>query len=208
MSTKFVLEKVPYFSQRDNVVDPFISCFPTSVAMSIQYILDINSLDRTAIGCDDPNCQLEDYINRTLDSKEVDDWMKENTTRLGSWIWNYKKRTIYAVEEYVCNLLLNHLGYKATFTECMPYDKLCAAIETNQLPAIIGGNFRSISSVGGHMNCMIGFNNIGLKQVRTNDPYGNALTNYKSTNGKNMIYDSKIFCDSRNTVKTIIFERM
>lgn len=179
MSETFIIENVPYLSQRDNKFEPFISCFPTSSGMAMTYCLNLIGKDKTVIGCS-PNNQIEDYINETIYDADTEKWMKANTPRLGQWIWKYKKRTIFAVEEYVFNRLMNKQGFKATFKQ-ITYDEYCNEIETNKLPIIIGGDFSTICSVGGHMLCGIGFNQTGLKEIIVNDPYGSALVKYQNT---------------------------
>ena len=54
-----------YLSQRDNALHPTLTCFPTSVAMVITYILQQHYLDKTIIGI--PNdMQIEDYITQLI----------------------------------------------------------------------------------------------------------------------------------------------
>lgn len=206
MSNSFLIKDVPWLSQRDNKIDPGITCFPTSVAMVITYILNQEKLTKADIGCS-ADMQLEDYIDQVLNSKEITDWMKANTSVLGRWIWDYKRRTVYAVEAQAFNIMMGHLGYKATFTDQLTYDQICDALEVNKLPFIIGGNFSSVSKVSGHMNCLVGFNKIGLREFDTNDPYGNALTGYTNTNGWYMRYGTKFFCDSQDKCKILKIER-
>lgn len=204
---QFSIPNVPAFTQRDNKIDPSISCFPTSSAMVMQYCLNLIGKGKEAVGCSS-SMQLEDYINQVISSKEVDDWMKANTSKLGKWIWDYNKRTIFCVEEYVFNLLMNPLGFKATSGVGITYKAFCDFISTNQLPCVISGDFRSVSKVQGHMNCVFGFNNVGIQTLLVNDPYGNALTGYKDQNGANMSYGLKFYLKAGNTLNVLLISKI
>lgn len=207
--SSFVIPDVGYLSQRDNkYIDPksntnvaSISCFPTSMAMIINYCLTQLGLDKNAIGCSQ-SVQVEDYINRLLDDSQTTAWMRKNTKSLGSWIWKYKRRTIYALEVYIFNRLMKPLGYEAKAIYNVTYETICHILKQTELPMILGGNFKSVSRVGGHMNCLVGYNGIGLKEFIVNDPYGNAFTNYRDQIGNYVTYpvkfyqrrNKKIFC--------------
>lgn len=195
MSDTFKIENVEYFSQLDNKYDPSISCFPTSLAMCINYCLQSIGKTKIDVGCSE-NMQLEDYINYMLDDNQTTQWMKDNTSRIGSWIWNYKRRMLYDVEAYLFNRLMLPFGFKATFVSTKTYNEVCDKLEETKLPFVIGGNFSEISNVKGHMNCLIGFNRIGLQEVIVHDPFGNALNSFKP--GKyptfgNCVYPIKFF---------------
>jgi hypothetical protein len=133
------------------------------------------------VGCSE-DMQLEDYINLIVDDPETLVYFKKNQVRYGSWILKYfinkNARTVFAVEEYVFNRLMNEHGFKAIVNTKMKYEDYCNHLETTNLPIILGGDFKSVSRVGGHMNCGIGFNSTGLKEVIVNDPYGDALEGY------------------------------
>jgi len=196
----YLIENVNYFTQRDNqYIDPTskrnvasVSCFPTSLAMCIDYCLLNGGYDKSSVGCAEDR-QLEDYINSLIDDSETKQWMIENQGRIGLWIWKYTKRTIYAIEAYIFNRLMNNLGYKAEEKYNWTYDTVCHALEQNEMPMVIGGNFSSVSSVGGHMNCLVGYNAIGLKEFIVHDPYGNAMTKYVDQNGSYVRYPAKFY---------------
>lgn len=202
---KFIIEGVTYLTQRDNEIAPSISCFPTSMGMVVETILRLLGLDKTAIGCAS-NMQTEDYINQCMDSKEVDTWLKDNISRIGRWVLNYKRRTIYVIEAYVFNLLMNPYGYEATY-KSVTFDELCEILYTAKLPCVVGGNFASVSSVKGHMVCAIGYNTIGIKELIVHDPYGDALKGYKNIDGNARVYGSKFFEDSKGKINIISFKR-
>ena len=211
----YIINDVKYLSQRDNkYIDPksktnvaSVSCFPTSLAMVIDYCLTQLGLNKEAIGCSEKT-QIEDYINRLLDDKQTTIWMKKNTSILGSWIWKYKKRTIYAVEVYIFNRLMKPLGFEAKALYNLKYDTVCHLLEQNKLPMVIGGNFKSISNVGGHMNTLVGYNAVGLKEFIVNDPYGNAFTKYSSSNGAYMNYPSKFYRRKNNKIFCISIKKI
>jgi hypothetical protein len=181
MAAEFKLSGVPSFTQVDNKYAPYVSCFPTSVAMAMTYCLKLIKKDKTAVGCS-PDISLEDYINMILDDPETLKWYNQNSVKLGSWIAGYFKshqqRQVFAVEEYVFNRLMIPLGFKAVTNTGLKYEEYCNHIEQIKLPIILSGDFSSVSRIGGHMNTGIGFNKIGLKEVIVNDPYGNALQGY------------------------------
>jgi len=176
MSNHFILEKVPYYSQRDNRYKPFVSCFPTSMAMAIEYCLNLVDKNKSDIGCHRAT-QLEDYLNELIYDNETKQWMKKNQGRLGSWIWKYARRTIYMIEAYIFNKIMNEHGYKAEYKQ-ITYDEYCTRIEENKLPIVVGGNFKAVSRVGGHVCCGIGFDKSGMKELIVRDPFGDALKGY------------------------------
>lgn len=176
MADIFKLDAVPYFTQRDNQYQPNVSCFPTSMAMAMTYCLEQSGLNKTSVGCHD-DMQLEDYLNELIYDDETKQWMVENQGRIGAWIWQYTRRTVYPIEAYVFNRLMNDHGYSAEL-KTLSYDKYCEIIETTQIPVVVGGNFSSVSRVGGHVCCGIGFNRVGLKELIVRDPFGSALKGY------------------------------
>lgn len=182
MSDSFKLEHVPYFSQRDNKYQPMVSCFPTSMAMAMAYCLMQAGKMYEDIGCH-ANTQLEDYLNELIYDDVTKKWMVDNQGRIGSWIWSYTRRTIYEIEAYVFNRVMNNLGYRASYID-LTYDRYCELIELRQLPIVVGGNFKAVSRIGGHVCCGIGFNKIGLKELIVRDPFGDALKGYPQNQTK------------------------
>lgn len=204
---EYQIQNVEYFTQRDNKIFASISCFPTSLAMCINYCLTQAGLNKSAVGCA-PENQLEDYLNMILDDNETKQWMIKNQGRLGMWIWQYKRRTLYAVESYIFNRLMNSLGYKSTESYNAGYQTVCNLLKQNELPMVIGGNFSSVSSVGGHMVNLVGYNSIGLKEFIVNDPYGNALTGYKDDKGEYVRYPSKFFEKSKGEIYCLVISKI
>ena len=205
---KYKIENVPCLTQRDNINKPSTSCFNTSLSMCIQYCLNLLGKDKKDIGCSNESMQLEDYVFEFLNSNETTEWMKKNTKIWGSWIWNYERRTIFPIETFSFNYLMNPLGFKATFTESKSYDEICDFIKENELPCVIGGDFSSVSSVQGHMNCLIGYNKTGMKEFIVNDPYGNALTGYKDINGEGLSYGIKFYIKPGNVFRVVLIEKI
>jgi Peptidase_C39 like family len=204
----FNLDKVPWYSQKDNAYQPHTSCFPTSLAMCMRYCLDIEGKTKTAVGCSEL-IQLEDYIFQCLEDPETKAWIKTNISRLGYWVLQYAPRYVYTIEAYIFNRLMNPLGYKATFRDDLTYSVVCDWIETKQLPVVLGGNFSSVSKVSGHMNCCTGFNKIGIKEFIINDPYGNALTGYAKSEGAGMRYSFRFYMtDSYGHMNGVVFEKI
>lgn len=176
MADYFKIDGVPYFSQRDNQYMPNVSCFPTSMAMAMTYCLNLMNKTKEDVGCHS-DMQLEDYLNECIYDDTTKQWMVENQGRIGSWIWQYTRRTIYAVEAYVFNRLMNDIGFSADYVD-LTYDRYCYIIENTQMPIVVGGNFKAVSRIGGHVCCGIGFNKVGMKELIVRDPFGNALKGY------------------------------
>lgn len=203
----FNLDKVPYYSQRDNKYQPHTSCFPTSLAMCMQYCLDVVGKTKTDIGCGD--MQLEDYIFQCLEDPETKLYIKTNISKLGAWVLNYSPRYVYSIEEYIFNRLMMRIGFKATFRSDLTYTIVCDWIEARQLPVVLGGNFSSVSKVSGHMNAITGFNRLGLKEFVVNDPYGNALTGYSSDKGQGVRYSYRFYMiDNFGHINGIVIEKI
>jgi hypothetical protein len=209
MSEQFKIEGVRRFPQDDNKHDPMVTCFNTSSGMVMDYCLTLIGKDRTAIGCSINN-QIEDYIYEAIYDNVTKQWMIVNQGRLGAAIWKWKRGVLFSIEEYVFNRLMNPHGFKATFYECITYERVCELLKTNNLPGIIAGNFSSLSPVGGHMNCLIGYNSVGVYEFITHDPFGNAYKQYKDKNGENMHYAARLFQTSpgKNSVNVIITSRI
>lgn len=207
---QFKITSVPYFSQRDNQYDPMVSCFPTSMAMAMTYCLTTKALDKISLGCQQ-QMQLEDYINEIIYDDKTTAHLKETKSK-NWWGWLYKRRTIFEIEEYVFNRLMRPFGFFATVFENMPYDKFCATIAMIQLPIILSGDFRSVSTVKGHIVCAIGFNKIGLEEIIVNDPYGNAYKKYDPTaakEGNGIAYSTRFFKkDAEGNMTGLLIEKV
>ena len=203
--SKFILRDNIYLSQRDNEIKPNVSCFPTSMGMGIAYCLQTLGLDKRALGCSS-SVQLEDFLNNVISDTMTKTWMRKNTRRLGKWIWSYKRRTIYKVEEYAFNRLMNDYGFKCKFQSRYSFDQYCKSLKNNELPIILGGNFKSVSRVGAHLVCGIGYDN---NEFIVNDPFGNALKKYKKgSNGKNVIYSQRFFKRKNRKIFAMVIERL
>ena len=208
MTGEFKVEGVKYFSQRLETHDPFTSCFNVSNAMVMDYCLTSIGKDKTAVGCNaSPKALLGDYIYECIYDNVTGQWMSSNisTGKLSPVLWNYKRGILFVVEEYVFNRLMNPHGFKATFYECTSYEKICTTMQQNNLPGIIGGNFASVSPVGGHMNCLQGWNATGTPQFLTMDPFGKAFSKYTDPNGADQQYPVRFFqtkpgADSYNVI--------
>lgn len=179
------IKGVEPFTQRNNVFNPSITCGSTSTAIGLHYK-----------GVVDPyeDYQLEDYI-----TKQCIDLPKDISYGIingnSTWKWyvdNNRGFQVLPILEYVCKKLYDgiHLSWGITF------DTIIENIDKNN-PVICLGNFSSISYVSGHYNCIVGYDT-EKETVITKDPFGNANTNYKDTNGNNMEYDWKIFLQLDN----------
>jgi len=215
--TEYMIKDVECFSQDNNkYIDPItkknvasVSCFNTCVAMCVRYALKLKELDKSAVGCG-ISTDLDDYINMIIDDNETQNWI--NTNLKGSWIIDYikrnAKRQVFAIESYVFNRLMNQHGFKCQERYDLTYETICNVLKQNELPMIIGGNFSSVSSVGGHMNCLVGYNSIGLKEFIVNDPHGNALTGYTNKIGAYVRYPIKFFLQKDNTIWCLVISKI
>jgi len=194
-----LIENVPYLTQRDNSLFKSSSCYPTSVAMVIKYIMDIDHLSSEDVGLSD-NMQIEDFLTKLSMSKEIKSWAKQNW---GSWVNSRLKglRTFALVEDHIFNRLMNPFGYKSTFRKDLTFEKFCDIMEKHRLPMPVRGKFPIILG-GGHICCAIGFNYTdGI--IVMNDPFGNAHFKYKDHDGEGVRYqvdkwflkNSKMFCN-------------
>lgn len=202
----FRIENVDYLTQRDNINAPLSSCFNTSNAIGIQYDLKLIGKTKEDIGCSS-NMQLEDYLYEFINSTETTEYIKEHSNTLGNLLTSSKRRLYFDIECFVFNRLMNPFGFEATFYENLSYDEICQHLLTNKLPGIIGGNFKAVSSVEGHMNCLLGYNKIGLQEFIVHDPYGDALTGYNTAKGSYRQYGTRFYL-AYKCFRVILVERI
>lgn len=208
---KFVLDKVLWFPQVDNKFDPYVNCFATSNAMASTYCLSLVGKTKLDVGCH-ADMQLEDYIYEYIQSPQVDEWIKK-TFKANWWGWAFvnkgNKKVLWEVQQYVANQLLNPFGFKTTIDYAMSYDKYCNTILKTQLPILLGGDFRSVSTVQGHLNCGVGFNSVGLQELIVHDPYGNCLDGYKRhDNGAFCQYGTRFFIKSNGFMMGMVYSKI
>jgi len=200
---------VTHFSQRDNELKPMVSCFPTSVAMMIDYLLQSKGKAKEDINCPG-DTQLEDWINYQLQSAQTKQWMKRS--KLGNWIWKFNPREIYHVEAYMFNTLMIEHGYRARH-KAISFAQYCEQIQ-KAIPVVMGGNFKSTSRIGGHVVCGIGYIN-NPDKIIVNDPFGDAKKGYpkgqdlklNDENGRATIYDLAYFKNGKN-INSIYVEKI
>ncbi|MCP4648702.1 MAG: hypothetical protein GY853_01300 [PVC group bacterium] len=174
MGDEFVLKSVPYYAQIDNKLFARSACYPTSVAMAMQYCLNIEELTKEDIGCD-RGVQLEDHLTAMTESKAVREWIKRNVSKYGAWMLKYKPRTIAYVEEHVFNILMESLGYQAKF-KLLSWGGFCNLMEDEELAMPVRGYFPALLG-GGHICCAVGFSR-KKREIIVNDPFGNAKEKY------------------------------
>lgn len=200
---QFIVDKVKppseyYTSQRNNKYYPFLTCYPTSMASSIYYILKSEGKTKQdiGIGLTDPNEQIEDHITMdTLKPTMIDYMIRVG----GSWTRSYTNKPwiVAVVEEKEFDDMMKKLGYDAKFNSSATFDYICSFLKKTNIPQVIFGEFGPVmkkSTVRDHVNCVIGFDD-NTGEVICNDPYGNALTDYTDYNGCAVKYPwEKIFC--------------
>ncbi len=166
-----------YLTQQDNKLHPFVTCFPTSEAMVIKYLLNENEKPQTLLGIPE-DMQIEDYITQTAKTQKIINWMFKN---VGDWTHDYAQKawTVAYVEEKIFDDIIKPLGnYDAVFHDVATLEDVHEALSENNTPCVLFGNFGSVSSsVKGHINCCVGVN-LETREVINNDPYGNALNNF------------------------------
>jgi len=167
------IKNFPYLDQRDNEKTPLTSCYNTSMGMAITHCLNLEGLDKKIIGCP-YDVQIEDFINEMTMSDDIKKWIKDNISRYGNWMLKYKPRTIAVVEEYIFNLLMAPIGYKSEFKTDLTYEQYCNHIKNEKMPIVLHGYFKSVSKVGGHIVCGIGYDD-EKQTIICNDPFGNAI---------------------------------
>lgn len=222
MVDEFKVEGVPKYPQIDNPHDPYYTCAPTSNGMATAYCLSLVGKTRVDIGCG-PDNQIEDYINALTQDDDTILWIKNNDARFGGWMWNYIKtwvnsagskgnppRQILAVEAYVFTRVMEEHGFKAEYMAFPTYDAYCAKILETKLPMLLAGDFSSVSRVGGHVNCGIGFNRKGLQEIITNDPFGNGLRGFPPPNDCiEMRYPARLFLRPKPTrIDAVVITRV
>lgn len=196
---------VTYFSQRDNLIKPNYSCFPTSLAMAIDYILQLCGTTWKDVA--PSGVQMEDHINALLDDKETTRWLTGKAEVLGDWVLTTTRRENYYAEAYVFNRIMGKYPYEAAYKRIhfeMYQDRI-----NREIPVVIGGNYSSTSRVGGHVVCGIGYDT-KLPGIIVNDPFGDARKGYPKglsieeheKAGRGVLYPMKYYGDG-NAINAI-----
>jgi hypothetical protein len=175
---------VTYFSQRDNKISPLYSCFPTSMAMLIDWLLQLKGEIPEQIGVPG-GTQIEDWLNQVLAGPETKTWMVRY--KMANLIGKYHPRELYKVEAYVGSSLVKSLGFQLIH-KVVDYEEITQSIEKN-FPVVLGGNFKSSSRVGAHVVCVVGYCISSIRTLIVHDPYGNAKEGYPQHAGLTM-YDA------------------
>jgi hypothetical protein len=181
--------KVRPKTQRDNAIAPGYSCFPTSMGMAAEYFLTLQGKSKLDIGCPD-DTQIEDYLDGALGSAVA--------------------REDPATECEVFNRYMERFGVRARFAH-INYQDIVRFIDAD-LPVVLGGNFSTVSRIGGHINCCIGYDT-DRNIVINNDPYGSAYRGYPNdisieqslADGTAIEYELKFFHAGTN-IPCVVFE--
>lgn len=165
-----------YHVQTNNLYNPFVTCFPTSVAMVIDYILTVEGKTVQEVGIDEP--QIEDFITKTAKTQRIKTWLLNNI----SWGQGYLQKAwlVGSVEEKMFDDIMNSVGYDSHFDDSTSFEEVCTLLQSTNLPQVVCGDFSSANrqyghTVGGHINCAIGFND-ATREIIVHDPYGYALS--------------------------------
>jgi hypothetical protein len=200
----FEISNTPYLSQRNNKFYKGSSCYSTSMAMVVEYIMSIDGLTKSDIGIPG-HIQVEDFITKHSMSKETKAWAKR---KWGNWVLSRLKglRTFALIQDRIFNRLMNPYGYKSTFTKDLTWDNFCDVMERTRLPMSVRGKFPLLLG-GGHVCTAIGFN-FETDTLVCLDPFGNAHTRYKDHDGEGMRYQvNKWFTNRKGKMFVNIIER-
>lgn len=189
---------VTYFSQRDNLIKPNYSCFPTSLAMAIDYILQLCGATWKDVA--PAGVQIEDHINALLDDGTTKKWLTSKAEVYGGLVLTTTRRENWYAEAYIFNRILANYPFEAAYKR-ISYQMLREQID-RELPVVIGGNYISTSRVGPHVVCAVGYD-IRLPGIIVNDPFGDAKAGYPKgltieeheKSGRGVLYPMKYYGD-------------
>jgi len=188
--TRFIIKNVPYHWQRNNLNKPNTTCYNTSMATVIDYIMTKDNIPLERIGMKETHMQLEDYLYNLIYSDETKAWIKRNVSKFGTWMLESNPHTIAYVEEMIFNKLMNQFGYMCQFLTAVTYDDYVKFIDKFQLPQVLHGKY----PVKGFKNTYLGHITVGIgydlknKSIIQHDPYGDWRTNYNNQSGKEVEY--------------------
>jgi len=188
--TRFIIPSVTYHWQRNNLNKPHTTCYNTSMATVIDFIMTKDKIPMERIGMKEKDMQLEDYLYGLIYSKETQLWIKNNIGRLGKWMLEMSPQTIAYVEEMIFNKLMNQFGYMCQFLTSVTYDDYVSFIDKFQLPQVLHGKYPVKgfkSKYLGHITVGIGYDTKN-KSLIEHDPYGDWRTNYSNQSGKEVEY--------------------
>ncbi len=183
----FDVTKPKYNNQRDNKIAPYVTCFPTSVAMTVR-----------TLAARSP--RIARYTKTNLDDILIGDiqanlskW-KKASMKIGEWTKSYHPRTIWMFwsKLYFPAKMPGLSAEYASFT----FEEVKEWMEDNDTPVIIG---TKASKGRGHIIVIVGYNEEGFI---VNDPYGNFEKGYhiEKFDGKEELYPyaSKVWTWKRN----------
>lgn len=162
-------------SQRDNKIDPYKTCFPTSIAALLR------TLEQLIFGGKGRDRFLREDSEDILIQELVDNrsfYTRMSIKVAGSWAARYYPRYVWAWWRWYINNKCP--GYVARF-KVVTQEFLKMHVDAYGLPVIIGTKL----TASGHIVMMIGSDQNGF---HCNDPYGNANNNYKDQNGFEVYY--------------------
>ena len=128
--------------------------------------------------------------------KKTKKWIRNNVSVFGSWMLKYRPRTIAVVEEMIFNTLMNRFGFECKF-KVLKYDNFIKILDGSHFPFVAHGNFKSVSTVGGHITVITGYNK---DKFFVNDPFGDAMTGYRDQYGKDRLYPKSLYLKKDNTM--------
>jgi hypothetical protein len=188
--------------EKDDVIDPHITCFPTSISMALR------TLNQPIYG----GKNNPKIANERFDNLIIEDTAKNNMTyriKLAAvtgekWIETSKEftwvRGLYSFWVwYINNNVLGCLGdFKARHAE-MTVEEIKHYLRTEKKPVVVGIRIPLRSGgFGGHVIVIRGFDENGFY---VNDPYGNKYEHYRNhAQGENLLYPFDAFKQKSNCI--------
>ena len=183
-----VADNSPYYTQRDNKRDPFVTCNVTSYAMALHYANNPFPSPN--------NKQPEDWFDEKIYDKSMDpEWDKfidEN-----SWAYNLPRREVHGFLAVAANKIFgrNVVKFHGSYT----IKGIVFEIVKRRKPVVVSGDY-SYCGIPGHISVVTGIvtnqkniasisnqQQIDLTQIvkfEFNDPFGDPATNYSSQDGE------------------------
>lgn len=169
-----IIEDMRYNSQRDNRIDPFKTCFPTSVSMTIRTLEQRKEKPRTEW----QSTTLDDEMS--VDIKNNMTKFQQITTKLaGKWAAKYNPRYVFKFWDWYIE---DKAGYETDFLWKPSIEKIKSYIDKD-LPVIVS---TKLGGLKGHIVVICGYDD--SDNMICNDPFGDANTKYKEHHGIKRTY--------------------
>ena len=149
---------------------------PAQVELNVPYFSQRDNAHRPASTCNVTAIAMVMYYYgvRPQGSKQLEDELYE---------WCVRR---YGANSQTDNTVLVRMsqayGFEASFSTTRTWGQIRSQLMQGR-PVVVGGYFTH----AGHIVCLVGYTPSGYI---VNDPYGNALTGYRDTNGRKLFYSN------------------